>query len=147
MRNRRNRRRGRFGAAAAGPVLAVPVPVGGRWPVEPVEDDTVDGDGFAATAALASAGVGGSGGICEGEISFEVGAFTIGGCGTPATSSLRDPGRTVLSGSFASAKARYRRSVSSVASVTHLLGTPYPQRQCCPLWLPLGARTPIERLL
>lgn len=79
MRKRRNRRRGRFGAAAAGPVLAVPVPVGGRLPVDPVEEDTVFGDGFAATAALASAGVGGSGGICEGEISLGAGAFTMGG--------------------------------------------------------------------
>lgn len=58
--------------SAAGPVLAVPVPVGGSLPVA--------GEGDAATAAVASAGVGGVLGVCEMGISVEVfGASMIGG--------------------------------------------------------------------
>lgn len=49
----RNRRRFLGGGAEEGPVFAVPVPVGGRFPV------FVDGDG---AADLTSAGVGGVGG-------------------------------------------------------------------------------------
>lgn len=70
-RVRRKRRKRPFflgggGGADEGPVLAVPVPVGGRFPV------TVEGAGG---LALTSAGVGGVNGDCSGVIE----AFALGG--------------------------------------------------------------------
>lgn len=75
MRKLRKRRRGRLGAGgggiAAGPVLAVPEPVGGRLPV------------MGVVGAVGCAGVlGGVGAVCVG---FEVTVACMGPVGTPAT--------------------------------------------------------------
>lgn len=80
------------GGADEGPVFAVPVPVGGRFPV------VVEGAGG---LALTSAGVGGVNGDCSGVIDLlTLGVVVVladcrtGGCGTPAVVLLRLPGKT-----------------------------------------------------
>lgn len=116
----------------AGPVLALPVPVGGRLPV------MVD---CAGGLASTSAGVGGSGGVWVGGISVNVGfgfaEARMGGCGTPAVVALWEPGRMILSGDLASASARCKHHQSA------------PNAQCWPTmlsliylesWLPLAAQ-------